>query len=137
MSTQIVTLPLPEHLYVRLAHIAQATGQSLTDVLLHAVRVGSPPSWEESPVAFQADLAALDRMDDEALWRVVRSRRTEADVARLQALLDKQADDRLSGAERAELERLRAEADRLMLRKAHAAALLHWRGHAIPPADKL
>jgi hypothetical protein len=88
-------------------------------------------------VAFQSDLAALDRMDDNALWRVARSRRTEADAARLQELLDKQADDRLSETERAELERLRADADRLMLRKAHAAALLHWRGYTIPPADKL
>jgi hypothetical protein len=137
MNTQMVTLPLPEHLYVRLAHVAQATGQSLTDVLLHAVQVGSPPSWEESPVAFQADLAALDRMDDEALWRVARSRRAAAEVTRLQELLDKRADGRVSEAERAELEQLHAEADRLMLRKAHAAALLHWRGHTVPPADNL
>jgi hypothetical protein len=108
MSTQTVTLPLPEHLYVRLAQMAQATGQSLTDVLLRAVEVGSPPSWEDSPVAFQSDLAALDRMDDEALWRVARNRRTEADVTRLQELLDKQADDRLSETERAELGQLRA-----------------------------
>jgi hypothetical protein len=30
-----------------------------------------------------------------------------------------------------------AEADRLMLRKAHAAALLQWRGHAVPPFERL
>jgi hypothetical protein len=36
-----------------------------------------------------------------------------------------------------ELDRLTEEADLLMLRKAHAAALLRWRGHAIPPAEKL
>ena len=68
MSTQDVTLPLPEVLYLRFKHTAQATQQSLTEVLLHAVQVGSPPSWEDAPVAFQADLAALDRLDDEALW---------------------------------------------------------------------
>jgi hypothetical protein len=51
--------------------------------------------------------------------------------------MDKQADDNLSEAERIKLEQLRADADRLMLRKAHAAALLYWRGYTIPPADKL
>lgn len=137
MNTQDVTLPLPEALYLRLKQTAQATQQSLTDVLLHAVQVGSPPSWGDAPVAFQADLAALDRLDDEALWRTARSRRTEADTVRLQELLDKNANEQLTVAERAELTQLRTEADRLMLRKAHAAALLRWRGHMIPLADKL
>ena len=137
MNTQDVTLPLPEALYLRLKQTAQATQQSLTDVLLHAVQIGSPPSWENAPVAFQADLAALDRLDDEALWRTARSHRTEADTVRLQELLDKNANDQLTEAERTELTQLHTEADRLMLRKAHAAALLRWRGHTIPPADKL
>jgi hypothetical protein len=137
MSTQDVTLPLPETLYLRLKQTAQATQQTITDVLLHAVRIGSPPSWEETPAAFQADVAALDRLDDEALWRVARSCRTEADIARLQELLEKNSEEQLTEAEREELTQLRFEADRLMLRKAHAAALLRWRGHTIPPADKL
>ena len=137
MNTQDVTLPLPEALYLRLKQTAQATRQSLTDVLLHAVQVGSPRSWEDAPVAFQAHLAALDRLDDEALWRTARSRRTEADMVRLQELLDQNANTQLTEAERTELTHLRSQADRLMLRKAHAAALLRWRGHTIPPADKL
>jgi hypothetical protein len=137
MNTQEVTLSLPEALYLRLQHTAQATQQSLTDVLLHAVQVGSPPSWENAPVAFQADLAALDRMDDEALWRTARSHHPGADMERLQELLEKNANGQLLEAERAELTQLRTEADHLMLRKAHAAALLRWRGHTIPPAEKL
>lgn len=137
MSTQEVTLPLPESLYLRFKQTAQATQQSLTEVLLRAVRIGCPPSWEDAPAAFQADLAALDRLDDEALWRIARSRRTEADIARLQELLERNADAQLTEAERVELIQLRTEADRFLLRKAHAAALLRWRGHAIPPADKL
>ena len=135
MNTQEVTLPLPEALYLRLKQTAQATRQSLTDVLLHTVQVGSPPSWEDSPAAFQADLAALDRLDDEALWRTARSRRT--DTGRMEELLEKNANDQLTQAERAELTQLRTEADGLMLRKAHAAALLRWRGHTLPPADKM
>ncbi len=137
MNTQEVTLPLPEALYLRLKQTAQATRQSLTDVLLHTVQVGSPPSWEDSPAAFQADLAALDRLDDEALWRTARSHRTETDTGRMEELLEKNANDQLTEAGRAELTHLRTEADGLMLRKAHAAALLRWRGHTLPPADKM
>jgi hypothetical protein len=43
MTIQEVTLPLPESLYLRLQQVAKATQQSFTDVLLHAVEVGSPP----------------------------------------------------------------------------------------------
>jgi len=137
MSTQNVTLSLPETLYLRLQQTAQATHQSLTEILLHAVQVGCPPGWEEAPAAFQADLATLDRLDDEALWRIAKSSRTEADIVRFQELLEKNSDTQLTTDERTELTQLRFEADRFMLRKAHAAALLRWRGHTVPPAAKL
>ena len=56
---------------------------------------------------------------------------------RYQALLDKNANHTLSATERKELTQLRTDLDRQMLRKVHAAVLLQWRGHQIPPADKL
>ena len=69
MTTQAVTLQLPENLYLRLQQMAQATHQSFDEVLLRAIQVGSPPSWEDAPAAFQRDLAVLDRLDDDALLR--------------------------------------------------------------------
>ncbi len=137
MNTQDVTLPLPEPLFLRFQQMARATRQPLTDLLVRAVEMGGPPSWEDAPARFQADLAALDRLDDDALWRVARSRSPQASVIRLQELLDQRVERRLTPEEQSELEELVEEADRLMLRKAHAAALLRWRGHALPPADKL
>jgi hypothetical protein len=137
MSTRTVKVQLPESLYIRLQQVADATLRSLDDVLLHAVQVGSPPRWDDAPAEFQADLAALDRLDDEALWRIARSRMTEAGMERYQELLDKNANDVLVAEERDELVNLRVEADRLMLCKAHAAALLRWRGHQVPPAEAL
>ena len=137
MTRQEVVVSLPENLYLRLQRVAKATHRSFSDILLHAVEAGSPPSWEEAPAEFQQELAALDRLNDEALWEIARSRRAEADMARVQELLDKNANGTLSAAERNELNRFRQEADRFMLRKAHAAALLRWRGHKLPPADKL
>lgn len=137
MSMYPVTLNLPERLYRRLQQTAQAMRQPLDEVLVRAVEVGSPPLWDDVPAAFQADLAALDRLDDESLWQIARSRQTEDDMARYGELLGKNAEDALTPAERTELAQLREETDRFMLRKAQAAALLHWRGHSIPPADNL
>lgn len=137
MTVQNVLPPLPETIYLRLQQTAQATRQSLTDVLLHAVPVGSPPGWEDAPSIFQTDLAALDRLDDHSLWKVVRAHRTEADMEHHQELLDKNSEGTLTESERAELVAIRTEADRLMLRKTHAAALLRWRGHVLPPSDQL
>jgi hypothetical protein len=137
VTVKDIVLPLPEDLYVRLEQTARASRQSLTDMLLHAVRIGSPPDWSQAPAEFQPDLAALDRLGDEALWRIARSQRNAADIAQLHALLEKNADDALSADERLDLDVQVAEADRFMLRKAHAAALLQWRGHAVPPFEKL
>jgi len=137
MTTHAVTLQLPEHVYLRLQLIAQATHQSFDDVVLRAIQVGAPPSWEEAPAAFQADLAALDRLDDAALWHIARRRQTAVDMVRYQELLEKNANDTLSDTERADLTQLRTAADRFMLQKVQAAALLRWRGHHIPPADTL
>lgn len=130
-------ISLPEPLYLRLQQIAQGTKQSLAEVIVRAVQVGSPPSWEDAPAAFQADLAALDRLDDDTLWRIARSTQLTQDMTRYEELLDKNANGALAPAERLELTQLRQTADRFMLRKAYAVDLLRWRGHAIPPAHQL
>lgn len=132
MSAAILTLALPEALYLRLEQTARATKQAVEEVALRALRLGSPPSWDDVPPEFQLDLAALDKMDDDALWKIAKSRMT-ADSTRRDDLLARNADGQLSAAEQADLARLRHEEDLFMLRKAHAAALLHWRGHHVPP----
>ena len=137
MTLKTVTMQLPENLYLRLQQTAQATKQSFETILLRALQVGSPPAWDTAPAEFQANLAALDRLDDSTLWRIARTHATSTQMDRYQILLDKNADNTLSFKERAELTQLRTEFDRHMLRKVHAAALLQWRGHQIPPADKL
>lgn len=136
-SARTITMELPESLYMRLQQTAQATRQSLEATMLRALQVGSPPSWETAPAEFQADLAALDRLDDAALWRIARTRATPDQMDRYQALLDQNANRTLSAKAQQELAQLRTDLDRQMLLKVHAAALLHWRGHQIPPADKL
>lgn len=137
MIVRTVTMQLPESLYLRLQQTARSTQQSFEAVLLHSLQAGSPPAWETAPAEFQADLAALDRLDDAALWRMARRRAAPPQMERYQTLLDKKANEIISIEEQAELDQLRLEFDRQMLQKVHAAALLQWRGHQIPPADKL
>ncbi len=132
MLAETVTLQIPETLYQRLANTARATRRSLEEVMLHALRVGSPPMWEDAPAEFQADLAAMDKLDDEALWVIARGRKIPAEMKRYDALLEHNQSGALTAAERLELAALRTEADRFMLCKAHAAVLLRWRGHEVP-----
>ena len=137
MSGQAVTIHLPESLYRRFRQAADAMQQPLEEVLLHAAQVGGPPSWDDAPAEFQADLAAMDRLPDEMLWPIARSHQLDEDMTRYQELLDKDAGSIISEEERAELTNLRTKADQFMVRKAYAVDLLRWRGHAIPPANQL
>lgn len=137
MNVKTITLTLPEKLYVRLQQVAQATQQSLDEVFLRVIQVGSPPGWDDVPAEFQADLAALDRLDDTALWRISRKKQSAEDMTIYQDLLAKNAAGTISAQECQTLRQLRTEADRFMLCKAQAIALLKWRGHIIPPASQL
>jgi len=137
MTLRTISLQLPENLYVRLQQAAQATQQSFDKIALHALRMGSPPDWKDIPPEFQADVAAPDRLDDTALWRVARQKRDREEMSDYQRLLDKNTDGTISEAESEKLKSLRTESDRFMLLKAHAVALLRWRGYQIPPAEQL
>ena len=132
MAVETVTLQIPEIIYQRLVNTARATQRPLEKVMLHALQIGSPPAWDNVPEEFQADLAALDKLDDNTLWQIVRSRKTAADMERYNILLEGNSNNTLTEAERLELMTLRHEADSFMLCKAQAAVLLRWRGHILP-----
>lgn len=64
MLDETVTPRLPGELHHRLVAAATATRRSLEEILLHALRIGSPPAWDDAPPEHQAELAAMDRLDD-------------------------------------------------------------------------
>jgi hypothetical protein len=133
MMLHTITLQLPENIYLRLREAAHATKQSLNNIILRAVAMGSPPDRDDIPAEHQADLAELDRLDDSALWRIARSVHQETDFVQYDDMLDKNKSGMISDQEHRRLAELRTWADRFMIRKAHAAALLRWRGHKMPP----
>lgn len=122
-----VTLQIPDLIHQRLVNTAGATGRSLEEVILHALKVGSPPDWDNVPDEFKADLVALVRLEDEALWKIATARKTAEEMTQYDELLERNQNGNLTQAEKLELIKLRSQADRFMLHKAHAAALLHWR----------
>lgn len=132
MLTEKITLQIPEILYQRLVNTAYAQRRSIEEVIVHALQVGSPPAWDDVPEEFQADIAALDRLDDNSLWQIVRSCKTAEQMERYNFLLERNSSGNITDAEQLELINLRHEADRFMLCKAQAAVLLRWRGHHVP-----
>jgi hypothetical protein len=129
--SEVITLQVPDRLYQRLVNTAQATQRPLESVIMRVLEVGAPPDWEDIPAEFQADVAALDRLDDAGLWQISRGYKTAEEMTRYDELLDRNQAGMLSSAERLELAALRQENDRQMICKSQAAVILRWRGHQV------
>ena len=90
----------------------------------------------QTPEEYETGLAALDLLDDAALWDVAYSQLSAGDATRLQWLLEEQGDMALNVSEHAELAARAAAAERTLLQAEYAATLLQARGHAVPPLDQ-
>jgi hypothetical protein len=98
---------------------------------------GSPADgWRNLPADVEAELRALEVLNDDVLWAIARSRMNAAKQRRWRRLLEENRQGALTESERQELERLAADGDRLTLCKAHAYLLLKERGHRIPELEK-
>ncbi len=133
MTLQSVTVKLPNNLYHRLERTAKMTKQSFNDVLLQTIRGNIPPSLEDIPTPLRQEFAALLNLNDDDLWAVAASSVEPQQWQRHQRLLQKNAAGALSEKNRRELERLRTETDKQVIRKSFALALLKWRGHTLSP----
>jgi len=131
MTAQTVTLQLPHPLYRRASHAANALQQPIEEILVRTLDTALPP-LEEVPAEIRAEVDALDSLSDDALWEVAQSTMPMQQQERLDALLDVQNMRPLTTEEAAELEKLRTEYGRILLRKARAYALLSERGHPLP-----
>ena len=133
MTLQSVTIKLPSNLFRRLERTAEVTHQSLDDVLLQTIRGNIPPSVDDVPLPSREEYTALSKLDDGDLWAIASTPVEPKQWRRHKRLLQKNTSATLSEPERRELEHLRAETDRHVLRKSFALALLKWRGHTLSP----
>ena len=133
MPARTLTLVLPEPLLSQLETQAQAAARTVDEIVLETLVRNAPPPIEHtlSP-ALQQELSAMESLSDEALWSIARSAMNEDKLAFYDLLLERKHDGTITPEGAALLEQLRAEADHLLLRKAHAYAILKSRGHTIP-----
>lgn len=131
MSHYSVTLPVPDYIYDRARRIAEGTSQSIEAVLLQQLQDAFTESLPNLAPEEQRELDALTHLSDDALWTIAREQMPPQRQARLHALMEANSRGTLDDAQRAELETLVAQGQRLSLRKAQAAALLTERGYRV------
>ena len=138
MTNHTLTLNVPEHVYTHLQAEARTAARSVDEVAAQTLARSVPPAVEDDlPPALQAELKAMQQLADETLWHIAQSVLNPDKVALYDVLLDRLHEQTLTAEGREWLTRLREEADALMLRKAHAYALLKTRGHRLPMLEEL
>lgn len=124
----LLELQLPHKLQEALKARATAHARSVEDearlLLEGALRQSLLPSEEEQ-------LRQLDVLDDIQLWQVAKQHISEEKSERMQVLVERQQEEGLSPEEVEEAKRLQQHAERIMLLRAEAAALLKRRGHDV------
>jgi predicted transcriptional regulator len=135
MTTQTVTLRLPDDVYRRMQQMANVTKQPLEDVVYQSIQGNLPPSVDDILPEWQKELSQLQGMDAQALLRLAKESMPAKQWERHERLLFKNQSGELSDREREELAELRQAADTFVLRRSYALALLKWRGYSLPPAS--
>jgi hypothetical protein len=138
MDMHTLTLTMPDNLYTQLSAQAKMVARSVDEIILQTLTRHLAPAVEEDlPAPLQAELKAMEQLSDDALWSMAKSTLNPDKIALYDTLLERLHEQTLTPEGREWLTRLREEADALMLRKAHAYALLKSRGHQLPSLDEL
>jgi hypothetical protein len=133
---QTITLTLPDHVLQPVQRVAQATKQSVEELLVTALQAALP-ALEGLPPDVMQHLVALESLDDRALWRVMLETVPRDQQHWLHDLLLRNQAGVLTALEHEQLVVLQQQADLVMLRKARAAGLLRFRGKRVPALAEL
>jgi hypothetical protein len=134
MSDYTVTLTISEAVYERARHLSEATARPVEQILSSQLAEVFN-DLTTVPQDAQAELAAFRQLSNEALWTIAREQIASDLRERATLLLALNKRLALTAAEETELDQLLQSADRVMLRKAEAAALLTQRGYKVTPDD--
>jgi hypothetical protein len=132
--TDPIVLTIPADVAARAREIAESVEQPVEQVLIDHLKTLTTP-LPTLPPEEQAELDALHHLSDDALWTIAREQMPDDVQARAHTLMDKNSRDTITDEEHAKLETLVERADRLMLRKAEAAAILRERGYPFTQQD--
>jgi hypothetical protein len=137
MTTQRITIDLPEAVFRQLVRIAEVTRQPIEVLVAQSVISNLPPFVENASPELQSEFLRLQSLTNEELLAIAQSQVESGQHERRTELLAKNEENLLISEERQELTALRQAADHLMLRKAYAWSLLRWRGQRIPTLNEL
>lgn len=131
MPGRTITVTLPNVLYERVRSTAEASARSVEDVCTQSIALSLPELEDDLPSEIRSELAALPLLSDAKLEALAHGEMSDESQKQLEMLAEVQKHRPLSVAEETRLNRLLAEAQRCMLRKAEAYRLLARRGHAM------
>ena len=135
MSTQTITIQLPDDLYRSANQLARTTKRPLDEILQDSLTHTLPPLDDVSPGEAEA-LAQLSLLDDAELWQIAQSNLSPVKQTRLEALLLAQNKGELDEDAKETLIKLQNEYGRLLVRQSHAWLLLARRGYKVPVQNR-
>ncbi|MFN8441658.1 MAG: hypothetical protein U0175_12845 [Caldilineaceae bacterium] len=130
--SQTFTINLPDTTVKYLEMIAASSQQSLEQIVRQSIEGNLPPKIPSESPKLKAELLQMQQLSVRSLRTIANAEISSSQQQRHLELLDKNSEGNISELERQELQKLRTEADELMLRKAYAWALLRWRGFPLP-----
>lgn len=132
-----LVVDLPDEIYTYFQEIAGVTQQPLEALVRQSITGNLPPQMTTAPLDIQPELLLMQSASVAHLRQIAESQVTPVHTARHLELLEKHQQQQLTPAERSELAELRVQADRMMVRKAYAWALLRWHGVPLPKLEEL
>jgi hypothetical protein len=130
VATALVTIQLPAEIYQRLERTASRLGKPVETVLAETLHAALPVE-DNIPEGIRHEIARLDGIETHELRQIAQSEMTDTDQQALEQLLDLQNMRPLTGEESAQLDALRVEYGRVLLRKARAFSILAERGQPV------
>ena len=130
MTTQTVTLDLPELLYQKLRLRAAQSQRTVEDELLEVLAIAVPLT-DDLPTDLSGTITSLATLNDADLWRAAQTLLPANVTARLEELHVKRQREGLTEYQEREAAALIHQYERVMLIRAQATALLKQRGHDV------
>jgi hypothetical protein len=123
-------ITIPESLSTRLRQLARRRQQPVETIVADRLFTALDDELDSLPTGEQAELRALHHLSIDALRAIAAEQMSPANQALMAQLMERNSQGELSQDERKTLVALVERGERLMLRKAEAAATLVQRGYA-------
>lgn len=128
-------ITIPENLSTRLRQLAARRRQPVESIIEDRLFTSLDDELDNLPTDEQAELRALHHLSDDALRAIAAEQMTSVNQAQMEQLMTRNSKGGLSREEQKMLAALVERGDKLMLRKAEAAAILVQRGIADTPEE--